>query len=174
MIIKQVLLAINYMHSEKIVHRDLKPENILLTGEAAAGVLNIKLTDFGLATPFKEGKKLKEVIGSPIYMAPEIVKQEKYDEKIDIWGIGIIAHIVLCGCPPFEGTTGDQVQNAIISGDPTFVNAKVKSSLTQEAIDFTMKCLSKNPNQRPPAYELLRHPWLQENVRESEIDSEAA
>ena len=82
------------MHSENIVHRDIKPENILLTDDKD---LTVKLTDFGLACPFTEGKQLKEAIGTPLYSAPEIVRSQKYDEKVDIWGIGIVAHIALCG-----------------------------------------------------------------------------
>ena len=80
------------------MHRDIKPENILLSGEEDKnGYLTVKLTDFGLSTSLKEGDDLKQVIGSPIYMAPEIAKNEPYNEKIDIWGIGIVAHIVLTG-----------------------------------------------------------------------------
>ena len=135
-LIKQTLQAINYMHKQKILHRDLKPENILLEKQEpeveGKGELNIKLTDFGLATPFQEGVKIKEKMGSPIYMAPEIVKDEKYDNKIDIWGIGIIAHILLCGCPPFDGKSDEQIQNAIIKENPKF--GGIKRKLTQEAV----------------------------------------
>ena len=72
-VIKQTLQAINYMHMQKILHRDIKPENILLTEADAGSELHVKLTDFGLATPFQEGAKLTEHLGSPIYMAPELV-----------------------------------------------------------------------------------------------------
>ena len=78
----------------------------MLTGkEDKSGNITIKLTDFGLATTYQEGENLKESIGSLIYMAPELVKKQKYNEKIDIWGVGVIAHIVLCGCPPFDQGT---------------------------------------------------------------------
>ena len=89
------------MHNENIVHRDLKPENILLTKTHH----NAKVTDFGLSNHFQKGKSLSLAIGTALYMAPEIVKEEKYDEKIDIWGVGIIAHLVLCGQVPFNGNT---------------------------------------------------------------------
>ena len=72
-VIKQTLEAINYMHKQKILHRDMKPENILLAEVKADNELHVKLTDFGLATPFQKGTKLTEFLGSPIYMAPELV-----------------------------------------------------------------------------------------------------
>ena len=87
----------------------MKPENVLLSGdEDANGKLIIKLTDFGLATPFKEGEKLKEFLGSEMYMAPGVLKGS-YDYHVDIWGIGIITHILLCGCAPFDGETKAKV-----------------------------------------------------------------
>ena len=76
---KQLFLALNYMHSSNIVHRDIKPENILMEKKDPLSKLEIKLTDFGFATYFDQNKKLDEVLGSPIYMPPEIVKHEKYD-----------------------------------------------------------------------------------------------
>ena len=127
------------MHAQNIVHRDIKPENILLTDDAD---ITIKLTDFGLACPFQEGHQLKEAIGSPIYSSPEIVKGEKYNEKIDIWGIGIIAHIALCGSPPFDGETNDAIKASILRDDPKF--GKIKTKLNYDAVHFTLKCLNKD------------------------------
>ena len=72
-------MALNYMHSSNIVHRDIKPENILMEKKDPLSQLSIKLTDFGFATHFSQNQKMDEVLGSPIYMPPEIVKHEKYD-----------------------------------------------------------------------------------------------
>jgi serine/threonine protein kinase len=88
------------MHSSNIVHRDIKPENILLEKVLP---LEIKMTDFGFATYFEEKMKLNEVLGSPIYMAPEIVEKQAYDTKVDVWSAGCVAFIMLCGTPPFLG-----------------------------------------------------------------------
>ena len=109
-IVKQVLLALNYMHSNKIAHRDIKPENILIDDIRN---LQIKLTDFGFATYFDEKDKMDEVLGSPLYMPPEIVKHEKYTSKVDVWSAGVVAYILLCGRPPFFGTSKDEVYNSI-------------------------------------------------------------
>ena len=134
------------MHAKNILHRDMKPENVLLTDDKE---ITIKLTDFGLACPFQDGKKLSEAQGSPLYSAPEIVTGQNYNEKVDIWGIGIIAHIVLCGSPPFNGSTNEEISLAIREETPQFNN--IKKKLTYEAVNFTTKCLNKDPAQRPTA-----------------------
>ena len=87
------------------------------------GNLTVKLTDFGLSTSLKEGDDLSQAIGSPIYMAPEVAKKESYNEKIDIWGIGVVAHIVLTGQPPFQGTH-EEIKDAIINQKPKFGRVK--------------------------------------------------
>ena len=103
-IIQQVLSAIAYCHRQYVVHRDLKPENIMMDQK---GNLSIKLTDFGAAAIFsntEDGKpskiKLRETVGTPYYMAPEVLTSE-YDEKCDLWSIGVIIYTMLAGIPPF-------------------------------------------------------------------------
>ena len=100
-------------------------------------------------------------------MAPEIVREEMYDKSVDIWSIGVIAHILLSGCPPFYGKTKLDIYRSIVSDIPKF--GKVKSSLTQEAIQFVMKCLSKDPARRFTAAQLLDHPWLQDNCPQVQV-----
>ena len=102
-IIQQILLALNYMHKKNIMHRDLKPENLLVQDSADSKTINIKLTDFGFATKFKKGEKLDLSLGSPLYMAPELVLEEDYDNRVDVWSAGVIAYILLSGMPPFIG-----------------------------------------------------------------------
>lgn len=109
-ILHQILLGLNYMHKRNIIHRDIKPENILLESKNINSVV-VKITDFGFAKcydPYNfEG--FDEVLGSPLYMAPEIVKKMKYDSKVDIWSLGIMAYIILSGKPPFTGKTKDEI-----------------------------------------------------------------
>lgn len=98
------------MHKKNIAHRDIKPENILLESKDIHK-LDIKITDFGFAKCYDpdEFTGLEEVLGSPLYMAPEIVKKLKYDCKVDIWSLGILAYIILSGRPPFSGKIKEDI-----------------------------------------------------------------
>jgi calcium-dependent protein kinase len=100
-VMKQLMSAINYIHTNNIVHRDLKPENILLDTKKNN---IIKIIDWGTARFFEKNKKMNKVSGTPYYIAPEVLF-EKYDEKCDIWSCGVIMYILLCGYPPFNGET---------------------------------------------------------------------
>lgn len=103
-IIKQVLSAINYIHSHNIVHRDLKPENLLLDKQSDNP--RVTIIDFGTAGVFESGKKLNQKYGTPYYIAPEVLKRS-YNEKCDEWSCGVILYILLCGYPPFNGARDD-------------------------------------------------------------------
>jgi calcium-dependent protein kinase len=97
------------MHKRNIVHRDIKPENILLESKDLNN-FNLKLTDFGFAKFYdpREGG-LVDTLGSPLYMAPEIVKKVKYDTKVDIWSLGVLSYILLSGKPPFGGRSKEEI-----------------------------------------------------------------
>ena len=162
------------MHQQNIVHRDIKPENILIVPEESTSdeYPNVKLTDFGFACFFKKEKGLKQVLGSPLYMAPEIVKEEIYGLKVDVWSIGVIAHILLSGTPPFYGKSTLDIYKSIAYDVPKF--GRFKDNLTPAAIEFTMLMLDKDPNTRATAKQLLQHPWLNENAEESTVSVETA
>ena len=131
-VIKQCLLAVAYMHEQNILHRDIKPENILIKGND--NELIVKLTDFGLASKFTRGKKLKEALCTPLYASPEIVMGEDYNQKIDIWGIGIVVYLMLVGSPPFNGDSQEEINKSILKCEPTF--GRVKGKLSSSAVDF--------------------------------------
>lgn len=97
---KQVLSAINYCHSSNIVHRDLKPENLLIDKEEVNP--KIKIIDFGTSQHFTPDQSMSQKFGTPYYIAPEVLKKN-YTSKCDIWSIGVILYILLCGYPPFNG-----------------------------------------------------------------------
>ena len=158
-IIKQVLLAINYMHNQNIMHRDLKPENILLVSKEE-GNLDVKITDFGFACHFKKGQTIDDTLGSPLYMAPEICEEQDYNEKVDIWSIGVIAYILLCGKPPFKGKSKQQIFTEIVHKELDFDAEPTFAGVTEEARDFITQCLDKNYNMRASADKLLHHQWL--------------
>lgn len=108
-ILVQLLRGLNYMHKKNIVHRDIKPENILLESSAEDN-WNLKITDFGFAKCYdpQEGG-LTESLGSPLYMAPEIIKKLPYDSAVDVWACGVLTYIMLSGKPPFNAKTKDEV-----------------------------------------------------------------
>jgi serine/threonine protein kinase len=96
------MLGLNYMHLQNITHRDIKPENILLVSEDP-DCFDIRIADLGFACEFDKNSGLDLVLGTPLYMAPELVKHEKYSEKVDVWSLGIITYQVLSGKTPFDG-----------------------------------------------------------------------
>ena len=90
-IIHQIMLGLNYMHLQSITHRDIKPENILLVSDMVDN-FDIKIADLGFAQQFDKETGLDLVLGTPLYMAPELIKHQKYSEKVDVWGLGIITY----------------------------------------------------------------------------------
>ena len=157
-VMKQLLSAIFYLHSNNIVHRDLKPENIMLLQKPENGNYHIKLIDFGTAKIFKPGKKMNKFIGTSYYIAPEVLK-EKYDEKCDVWSCGIILYILLCGYPPFNGNTNVEIFHAIQNQNPLFAGEEW-DDITNEAKELIKLMLRKNPNERWNAEQCLKHKWF--------------
>ena len=140
-IIAQLLLTVDFMNRKNIIHRDLKPENILLESELPDN-LDIKLSDFGFATYLKPegGENLQ--CGSPLYMAPEIIRCEDYTDRVDIWSTGVIAYILLCGRPPFGGKNKNEIYRSIKSSPLTF-NDAVWGKVSKHAIDFIRQALNR-------------------------------
>jgi serine/threonine protein kinase len=97
------------MHKRNIAHRDIKPENILMESKDTSN-LNLKITDFGFAKSFDPNEGgLTETLGSPLYMAPEIIKKLPYNCAVDIWALGVLSYIMLSGKPPFKGRSKDEI-----------------------------------------------------------------
>jgi len=156
------------MHSHNIVHRDLKPENILLESEDPDN-LNIKITDFGFACFFNPKEQgLREVLGSPLYMAPEIIQEQPYNHKVDIWSIGVITYILLSGRPPFKGQSKNEIFRSIMQGSLSFDNP-IWDVISAEAKDFIVRALHSDPSKRATAKNLLDHPWLYRQINEVNV-----
>lgn len=115
-IIKQVLSAISYCHNQNVCHRDLKPENILIDDKDRN---TIKLIDFGTSQVFGGDEKMQLVLGTAYYIAPEVL-EGNYDEKCDIWSIGVILYILLSGTPPFPGANDEEIMAKVKKGKLTF------------------------------------------------------
>jgi len=151
MLMKQVLGCINYCHSNKIVHRDLKPENILL--EQNKEFDQIKIIDFGTSLVFDENKKLDEKLGTPYYIAPEVLAKN-YGAKCDIWSCGVITYITLSGIPPFNGASDQEIMKKVKSAKVSFADP-VWAQVSDQAKDFITQLLTKEQDKRPSAEQAL-------------------
>jgi serine/threonine protein kinase len=95
--LRKILSALQHMHANNVVHRDIKPENIMLTKEG-----EIKIIDFGLSKKQnKEDSMMKTIAGTPYYMAPEVICERKYSSKVDLWSVGVLLYVFMCGYMPF-------------------------------------------------------------------------
>ncbi|CAD8109050.1 unnamed protein product [Paramecium sonneborni] len=165
-IMKQILSAINYCHDEKIVHRDLKPENLLYESEKENSML--KIIDFGTSKEFVPNQKLNQKLGTPYYIAPEVLKK-KYDEKCDIWSCGVILYILLCGYPPFDGKTEEKIMEKVSKGAYSFETQEWEE-VSKEAKDFIRKMLQIEPNKRYSAQQALNDPWIKKFTNPTQFD----
>jgi calcium/calmodulin-dependent protein kinase I len=154
-LIRQILTAVEYMHAHGVTHRDLKPENLLCSGEKNE---KIKIADFGLS---KEGDTLSTSCGSPGYVAPEILLGEEYDNSVDVWSVGVIAYVLLCGYPPFFSDNPGELCQQIISVKYDFPDAEW-ADISDNAKNFIKQILVQNPSQRMTATECLNHAWIKE------------
>ncbi|CAI5465117.1 unnamed protein product [Closterium sp. Yama58-4] len=148
--------ALLHCHCHGILHRDIKPENILLCDRSENS--RIKLVDFGVATFFEPGKRLTEVLGTPEYMAPEVLLQS-YGPEADIWSAGVVLYILLCGVPPFWASSRKCVAEAILKGSVSFKSAKWANA-SEECKELVRRMLTKDPRERITALEILDHPWI--------------
>ena len=155
-VIHKVLNAIAYCHSRGITHRDIKPENILFETDELNS--EIKLIDFGLSRKYSADQKMHTILGTPYYIAPEVLKGN-YDEKCDIWSIGVLTYIMLCGEPPFKGKSNNEIFMKIIK-EPIKFNPYKWNNLSENSKNFIKNLLNKDPNKRPTAMEALGHSWF--------------
>ena len=118
-VMKQLISAITYCHAKGVVHRDLKPENILIDSITEDNKINIKVIDFGTAMFYSPDVKLVETLGTPYYVAPEVLKGI-YSEKCDVWSIGVILFVLLSGTAPFNGKDDDAILDAVTKGVYSF------------------------------------------------------
>ncbi|MFS7908483.1 putative protein kinase CAMK-CDPK family [Helianthus anomalus] len=144
-------------HSLGVMHRDLKPENFLFNDEQEEAPL--KTIDFGLSMFFKPGEMFTDMVGSPYYVAPEVLRKF-YSQECDIWSAGVIIYILLCGVPPFWDETEHGIFEQVLKGNLDFAS-EPWPSISESAKDLVRKMLVRDPKRRLTAPEVLRHPWVQ-------------
>ncbi|POO03079.1 Serine/threonine protein kinase [Trema orientale] len=152
----QILNVVAFCHLQGVVHRDLKPENFLYTSKDETSKL--KAIDFGLSDFVKPDEKLNDIVGSAYYVAPEVLHRA-YSTEADVWSVGVIAYILLCGSRPFWARTESGIFRAVLKADPSF-DEQPWPSLSVEAKDFVKRLLNKDPRKRMTAAQALGHPWI--------------
>ncbi|MCL7049715.1 hypothetical protein MKW94_018980 [Papaver nudicaule] len=163
---RHLMQVVMYCHDKGVVHRDLKPENILLATKDSSSP--IKLADFGLATYIQPGQKLQGTVGSPFYIAPEVLAGG-YNQAADVWSAGVILYILLCGMPPFWGKTKSKIFDAVRAADLRFPS-EYWDHVSTSAKDLITQMLCTDPAKRLTATQVLDHSWMNESCEHQTLD----
>ncbi|XP_010555837.1 PREDICTED: calcium-dependent protein kinase 20-like [Tarenaya hassleriana] len=151
--------VIETCHSLGVMHRDLKPENFLfVNGDEEA---SLKTIDFGLSVFFKPGETFTDVVGSPYYVAPEVLRKH-YSHECDVWSAGVIVYILLSGVPPFWDETEQGIFEQVLKGELDFIS-EPWPNVSESAKDLVRRMLIRDPKKRMTAHEVLCHPWIRED-----------
>uniref|UniRef100_A0A8C3XTD6 protein kinase C n=1 Tax=Chelydra serpentina TaxID=8475 RepID=A0A8C3XTD6_CHESE len=153
----QILSALRHLHTQNIVHCDLKPENVLLASDEPYP--QVKLCDFGFARIIEESSFRRSVVGTPAYLAPEVLRQHGYNRALDMWAVGVIIYVSLSGTFPFneEEDVNDQIQNAAF-----MYPRQTWASISLEAVSLIHQLLQVKLRKRLTVNKALNHPWLQD------------
>jgi len=161
--------ALDYLHAKKIVHRDLKPENILY-GSTAENA-DIKVADFGLARIVSGKDMMKTACGTPGYVAPEILKNKGYDSgAVDLWSVGVILYILLCGFPPFYEEELPALFEQILHARYDFPSPWW-DNISEDAKKLVQALLTIDPKQRATAEDVLQKKWITGNAPDNDLSS---
>lgn len=150
----QLLKTVKYLNEVKLCHRDLKPENIIIN----PNTLNVKIIDFGLSAFYSDFTKLQTKVGTPYYVAPEVL-DKAYGKECDMWSIGVITYVLLTGCPPFQAKTLPELFKRIKSCTLKYMDTDFKR-LTRESYHFVKSCLCVDIKKRLTPNEGLCHKWI--------------
>jgi len=173
-LVRQIATAVGYIHSKGIVHRDLKLENFLF--ESTDKDSQLKIIDFGLSKHFAFNEAETDTVGTPYTVAPEVIRG-RYTAKCDVWGIGVIAYMLLCGDPPFGGCGGPEtpleIREKILAGNVVFGPNPIWDSVSEGAKDFVRSLLVTDQSLRPSSVQCLNLPWLRQNSTGFDCDKES-
>ncbi|XP_062336022.1 LOW QUALITY PROTEIN: serine/threonine-protein kinase 17A [Osmerus eperlanus] len=168
-LMRQILEGVCFLHRNNVVHLDLKPQNILLTSDAPVG--DIKIVDFGLSRMVSNHQELREIMGTPEYVAPEILNYEPISTATDMWSIGVLAYVMLTGISPFLGEDKQETFLNISQINVDYTDVELQH-LGQAALHFMQALLVKKPQDRATAEQCLQHAWLQSKDPPSQTQEE--
>ncbi|XP_013388196.1 serine/threonine-protein kinase 17A-like isoform X1 [Lingula anatina] len=160
-LMRQIMEGLVFLHDRNVVHLDLKPQNILLTNPHPHG--DVKLCDFGFARLVNYGEDIRDIIGTPDYVAPEVLSYEPIGTYTDIWSVGVLVYVMLTGCSPFAGEDKQETFLNISQVNLDFPE-DLFCDISENAIDFISKCLVRQPGERISARDCLQHSWLKVEV----------
>lgn len=169
--VHRILTGVAYVHSKGVMHRDLKPENILLIDRQRC--TEVKISDFGLARAAKDyPRKLPRattICGSDFYLAPELIMQQEYGREIDVWAVGVITYVILCGSLPFFDNVLHKLYRQIVERDLRFSEQPWKA-VSKGAQDFIVRTLQVRPGERISAGDALSHMWIYDPTRNNRVE----
>ncbi|OMO72071.1 hypothetical protein CCACVL1_17963 [Corchorus capsularis] len=151
---QQIMSGLAHCHRFGIVHRDIKPDNIFIDFRG-----KLKIGDFGSATWLGEERTADGLVGTPYYVAPEVVLGRAYNDKADVWSAGVVLYVMLAGVPPFYGETAEEIFAAVVRGNLRFP-PRIFRSVSPEAKDLLRKMICRDVSRRLSAEQVLRHPWI--------------
>jgi calcium/calmodulin-dependent protein kinase I len=154
LLVKQLLEAVSHCHKMGVVHRDIKPENLLFDGRN-----NLKVADFGSAVWLPEGRCVDGVVGTPYYVAPEVLMGREYNEKVDVWSAGVILYIMLAGVPPFYGESAAEIFEAVLRGNLRFPT-RIFRAVSPAAKDLLRKMICRDVSRRFSAEQALSKSFI--------------
>jgi len=158
-VLLQILPALQHLHENRICHRDIKPENFMFVDWDPIDQGFLKMIDFGSATFVRHGEYLSTMVGTPTYVAPEVL-QGKYNETCDLWSTGVILFVLLSGIPPFKGTDEEVLQQARLGN--ISLNTPQWSNISEDAKDMVRELCQMRFSDRPSADEAFRHEWIKD------------
>lgn len=165
-LMRQILDGLIYLHSIDVAHLDIKPQNLVLTGEFPD--CDVKLCDFGISRYLSQGADIREILGTPDYVAPEVLNYESISLATDMWSVGVLMYVLLTGCSPFGGDTKQETFCNIAQCRLDFPD-DLFDDISQNAKDLMSKLMVKNPSKRLSAKDCLQHPWFTTSDCESKL-----
>ncbi|KAI9105895.1 calmodulin-dependent protein kinase [Phlyctochytrium arcticum] len=171
-LVHNIVDALAYLHARNIVHRDLKPENLLMATTDPTS--EVKLADFGLSTIITDNQDfLQTTCGTLTYMAPEILRRDSYTKAVDLWSLGIITYILLCGHPPFWGEDEASTLEQTLNCQLTFPSPEW-DTISVTAKDYIRALMQIDPAHRPTAEEVTKHVWIRELAQTCAVNAATA